>query len=314
LGGYAAGLGGGYGGYGYVRSDWVGLAILTEANSNYHINIQKARVEQQLAERERYKSRLVWEETKLAEIELKSKQATAAREYRENVRKQQRLETLNWSRESPPPHYIMSGLALNAIFEEIMLNKLDSSSVGPKIDVDPEILLHLNVNDGTGYNGAGLGIVKANGGLVWPILMRGPEMAPARREMDGLVSKAVQMAKSDELDPSTYRELKKGVDNLQKFVDGQISTFTPEEYLITNRFVAGLEKEVKVFLRAADAKKIFNGAFQVKGDNMNDILEYMYRFGLKFGPAGEGDRQFYFQFYNRLLDYDKAIRVSNGRN
>lgn len=314
FGNYSAGLGAGYGGYGGARSEWFGLAALTEANSKYHLTIQEARIKQQEAERERAKTSIVWEETKLQLIDLKSKQITAAREYRENVRKQQRLETLNWSRDNPPPHYIMSGLALNVIFEEIMNNKLDSGSVGPKIEVDPELLLHLNLNSGTGYNGAGLGILKANGMLIWPVLMRTPDMDSARRDMDRLVSQGVRMAQSDMLDLSTYLAIKKGVENLQKFVDGQISTLTPDEYLVANRFVSGLEKEVKIFNRTADAKKLFNGGFEAKGDNVGDVLEHMYRQGLKFAPAGEGDREYYQQFYNRLMQYDQAIRKDGVRN
>jgi hypothetical protein len=314
LAGYGGGFGGGFGGYypgaygGYMQ----GLASVTNANGQYQMQIQQARVEQQQAEQARNKTRLDWDKTRIEETNLRSQEATANREYRENVREQARQETLNWSRKDPPAHYIYEGVALNAIADEIKQLQLDSSLRGPQVLVDQEILNRINVNDGTSNSAAaGLGVIKPNGSLNWPVIMRSRDFEPIRKVLDQQVAGAIRMVRSDSLDAETYTALQKEADKLQKYIDSLVGDMRPDDYIRANRFSTSLEKDV-VLLGGDNAKKYFSGDFKLSGSSVAEVLDNMFKSGLKFAAAGDADRQAYNAFYNSLLQYDAGLQQLAG--
>lgn len=311
--GYGYGRGGyggygGWGGYGYGGTGgyMMGLASLTNANGQYQMQIQQARIEQQQAERERYKSRLEWDKTRIEELKLRGDEATASRQYRETVRTQQQQETLNWSKDNPPTHYIMSGLALNSIMDEIRKIQLQTNLRGPQVSIDPDVLDHINVNDGGTSGRGGFNLIKNDGKLSWPISLRTGEFNPIRQEVDQIVSQSVRMVKSDNLDGDTYTKLLAELEKLQKALDGMVSDLRPGDYILANRFVTSLNKEARV-LSDPDAKKYFTGEFRAQGGTVGEVLDNMVKGGLKFAAANDGDRAAYNTFYNAMLQYDAGL-------
>lgn len=304
-GGYGNGWGG-FGAYGASGGYMMGLASLTNANGQYQMQIQQARIEQQQAERERYKSRLEWDKTRIEELKLRGDEATASRQYRETVRTQQQQETLNWSKDNPPTHYIMSGLAMNSIMDEIRKIQLQTNLRGPQIAVDQDVLEHINVNDGGSSGRGGLNLIKTDGKLNWPISLRTSEFNPMRQEVDQIVGQAVRMVKSDNLDGDTYNKLLAELEKLQKALDGMVGDLRPGDYILANRFVTSLNKEARV-LSDPDAKKYFTGDFRLQGGTVGEVLDYMVKGGLKFVEANDGDRSAYNSFYNALLQYDAGL-------
>lgn len=303
---------GGYGGYGYgspfgaTGGYMMGLASLTNANGEYQIQIQQARTAQQQAERERYKSRLDWDNTRIEELKLRGEEATASRQYRETVRTQQQQETLNWSKDNPPTHYIMSGLALNSIMDEIRKVQLQTNIRGPQISVDPDVLDHINVNDGGSSGRGGFNLIKNDGKLNWPVSLRTADFNPMRQEVDQVVGQAVRMVKSDNLDGDTYNKLLAELDKLHKALDGMISDLRPGDYILASRFVTSLDKEARV-LSDPDAKKYFAGDFRAQGGTIGEVIDNMIKGGLKFSAANDGDRSAYNAFYNAMLQYDAGL-------
>ena len=316
--GFGAGMGGGGmgGGYGYnpgpVGGYMQGLASVTNANGEYQMQIQQARVEQQQAEKARNSTRIDWDKTRLEETSLRSQQMTANKDFRENVRTQARLETLNWSRDNPPPHYIMEAVALNAIANEVKRIQLDSNLRGPQILVDPEVLSHINTTDGgRASGGASLKAINSNGSLKWPIIMRSRDFEPIRKSLDQQMAGAIRMVKSDSMDAETYNKMTVEVENLQKYLDGQVSDLRPDDFIRANRFVTDLQQDVSLFGRD-DAKKYFTGDFKAQGSTVGEVLENMFKSGMTFAAGAESDRQYYFSFYNSLQQYDAALQQLSG--
>ncbi len=309
------GMGGmGYGGYfpGAYGGFMQGMASVTNANGQYQMQIQQARVEQQQAEQARYKSRLDWDKTRIEELNLRSQEATANREYRENIRDQSRQETLNWSRDNPPAHYIYEGVALNAIADQIKKTQLDSSMRGPQILIDQDILNRINVSDGTSTSAsASLGVIKANGSLNWPVIMRSRDFEPIRKELDQQVAAAIRMVRSDSLEAEPYTKLQAETDKLQKYIDSMVGDLRPDDYIRANRFATSLQKDV-VLLGGDNAKKYFSGDYKLSGSSVGEVLENVFRSGLKFSAAGDADRQAYNAFYNALLQYDAGLQQLAG--
>ena len=315
------GMGGGYGMGGYGMGGFMpgmgpggymmGLASVTNANGQYQMQIQQARIEQQQAERERYKSRLAWDQTRIDELKLRGEEATASRQYRETVRDQQRQETLNWSRDNPPTHYIMSGLALNTIMDEIRKIQLATNMRGPQVTVDQDVLDHLNVNNGGTSGGGGFSLIKNDGKLNWPISLRTSEFNPIRQEVDQIMGQAVRMVKSDNLDGDTYNKLLAELEKLHKAIDAVVGDLRPGDYILANRFINSLDKEARV-LSDPDAKKYFSGEFRAQGGTVGEVLENMFKGGLKFSEANDNDRTAYNSFYNSLMQYDTALLQAVG--
>jgi len=311
---YGGGLGAGYGGYlGSVGGYMYGLGALTEANAGYQIKIQEARVQQQVAERERIKSRLTWEESRSQELELRMKQVATRKDFRETVKKLYHDEQLNLSRSNPEPHYIQNGFALNMLLAEISRNQLDSSVRGAQIPIDMEMKGHLHINDSGSASGASLTYILPNGKLDWPAMMETDDFEPIRIELDKLAAGLVtEIKEKGKPAPTSYKKFEGTVEKLQKYLDGQVSNMSPHEFIYSNRFVSGLEKIMPLLLQR-DAKKYFDGTFSPKAESVGELVEYMLQKGLKFGPASDIDRAAYEAFYRKLLEYDTSIRANGGR-
>jgi hypothetical protein len=301
-------------GYGYVYDlgpvgGWMyGLAKLTEANGEYQKQIQDARIKQQEAERVRMANYVQWQETKNQLLALRSQNEKAyldsMREHRENYHNYQ----LNWLFNNPPDHYIQSGYGMNLLLEEIA--KLGSSPQGSQIPIDPEILKHIRIGNGTSNSGESMSYLNKDGTFQWPApLMLVDDIEPFLNKMDengkklrkNLVEKG-QLGKE-------YSDFKMDLATLQKVWDGHAKTpgLRPVEWIVGNRFLNAMEGSIDTILTKRDAKKYFDGSYELKGGTIGEVTQFMVQKGLQFGRASDIDRAEYRAFFNQLVEYYKSL-------
>ena len=158
---------------------------------------------------------------------------------------------------------------------------------------------------------AGRSVIKANGSLNWPVIMRSRDFEPIRKVLDQQVATAIRMVRSDSLDAETYTNLQKEAEKLQKYIDSLVGDMRPDDYIRANRFSTSLDKDV-VLLGGDNAKKYFSGDFKLSGSSVAEVLDNMFKSGLKFAAAGDSDRQAYNAFYNSLLQYDAGLQQLAG--
>jgi hypothetical protein len=90
-----------------------------------------------------------------------------------------------------------------------------------------------------------------------------------------------------------------------------VGDLRPDDYIRANRFATSLEKDV-VLLGGDNAKKYFSGDYKLSGSSIGEVLENVFRSGLRFSAAGDSDRQAYNAFYNALLQYDAGLQQLAG--
>lgn len=301
-------------GYGYVYDlgpvgGWMyGLAKVTEANGEYQKQIQEARIKQQEAERVRMANYVQWQETKNQLLALRSQNEKAflqsMQEHRENYHNYQ----LNWLFNNPPDHYIQSGVGMNLILDEIA--KLGSSPQGSQIPVDPAILKHIRIGNGTSNSGESLSYINKDGTFQWPApLMLVDDIEPFLNKMDENGKKMRQNLVEKGQLGKDYENFKTDLSTLRKVWDGYAKSpeLRPVEWIVGDRFLKAMEGSIDTILTKRDAKKYFDGSYELKGGTIGEVTQFMVQKGLQFGRASDIDRAEYRAFFNQLVEYYKSL-------
>ncbi len=298
--GFGAGLG--YGGYG---TQWMqnpyqgylqGAADVTTANAQYQQTIQQARITREEARRSSLKTRhdaileRQWELSQLPDPE---------------VERQKRLtRSLDRARHNPPITEIWSGDALNDLLRGIQTVQ-GTSSTGPDISLSPEVVKHINVT--TGKTRGGVGLLRDDGKLTWPFVLRQSMFQDPRKQLNQLVPQAVKQARSGEVDVDTLNQINAAIKELEQSVDaGASGELSSSQFIEASRYVRELKDSAKV-LQQSDVAKYFRSEWTPKGSSVGDLIKQMTSQGLKFGPAVSGDESYYTVLHRAMVDYDKGL-------
>src|SRR5207248_528136 len=142
--------------------------------------------------------------------------------------------------------------------------------------VSPAILAQINVT--TGKYDANIGILKQK--PHWPLLLHREMFAADRAKLEGLLDRAVNKARAEEMDAPALEGLNTGLRDLDQKLAGMLrrqgneATFTPTMYIDAKTFLAQL-KGALLLLQQADAGKYLAGAYAVKGRTVGDVVRHM---------------------------------------
>ncbi len=294
----------GFPGYGYPYVNYgrtggalMGVAANTTANAQAVNTLQQSRVITQQAEQARIDTR-----RKLFD-ELRYEQANTP--TYEDRRETDRLLALQRTRNNPPNTEIWSGLSLNLLVANDARIQRETGLRGPYVPLDPGMLKHINVTDGTVRTGAGL--FRSGPNLTWPLELTDARFNQDRADIDRLTNAALtQLQRNGGIEPGTIKDLLAAVKTLQAHIDGAIADITPSEYTRSARFANELLESSRT-LAQPDALKFFNGKFQAKGNNVAEFINNLSQAGLTIGPATNGDEAAYIALHNMLLNYDAGL-------
>jgi hypothetical protein len=307
--GFASGLGSGAGlgyglGYSGYGTQWMqnpyagylnGAANLTTANANYQSTIQQAR----LAREEARRSALQTHHQAILERQWERSLIPDP----EQVRQKQMQRSLERSRNNPPPTDIWSGTALNDLLRAIQTSQTDGTN-GPEVPLAPEVLKHINLT--TGKTTGGIGLLRGDGKLSWPFVLRQGMFQEPRKQLDQLLPQAVKQARSGQVDADLVNQINASVKELEQAVDaGASSDLTPDQYIAASRYLRELKASTRI-LQQDDVAKYFRSEWTPQGATVADLVKQMTKQGLKFAPAVSGDESYYTALHRALVDYDKG--------
>jgi hypothetical protein len=305
-GGLGAGIGFGAGmGYGGYGTQWMqnpyqgylqGAADVTMANAQYQLTIQQAKSAREEARRSSLKTRhdaileRQWELSLLPDPEVE--------------RQKQMARNAERARRNPPATEIWSGDALNDLLRVIQTAQGTSSS-GPDIPLSPEVVKHINIS--TGKTRGGVGLLREDGKLTWPFVLRQSTFQEPRKELNQLLPQAVKQARTGEVDVDTLNQINAAIKDLERAVDaGASNDLSSSQFIEASRYLRELKESAKV-LQQSDVAKYFRSEWTPQGSSVGDLIKQMTSQGLKFGPAVSGDETYYTVLHRAMVDYDRGL-------
>jgi hypothetical protein len=227
----------------------------------------------------------------------KNDQPTLAQIRREAIEQAYKMDVFQ-----ADPVAIWSGSALNRIFEHAA--RIQGQNVaGPTININEDTLKKINFSTGVAGNVAA---VKNKGKLDWPSLfLTRPEFAKERDELNALAADAYRMAvQNNKVDPGVLNDMDRDLSLLEEKVRARVQDEDPNDYSTAMRYLDSLKKAMRILKGPEPAKHFELG---VGGKTIGELVQNMASSGVKFGPARDGDEQFYNALYKALVSYDLGI-------
>jgi len=274
----------------------MGVADVTNANAQYQVTIQRAR----MLNEEALRSQLA---TRRAAIE-EARWERATTPGAEDIRLREMAMSLARSRRNPPVGEIWSGKALNDILA-YLIDQQGKGAKGPDVSLTEDMLAKINVTDGTGGN---VGLLKDGGKVLWPAVLQGPDFTPMREMLDKKLPDAVETLRFNRpVEKGTLDAIKSALKSAQQKLDDSVGKLTPTESLQGNRFLGQLDDAFKV-LQSPMATNYFTGKWAAKAGNVRELVDQMTKTGLRFAAATPGDEAAYRALYNAVASYDAGIQ------
>ena len=227
----------------------MGLAALTTANAQFYVTIQQGRIVNQQANQAMIDTRRkIFDQIRYERMSIPSA---------EEIRVRDLEVALNRSRRDPPLGEILSGASLNSLLN-YLIKQQGAGMKGPRVDLDEDILKHINVNT-TGGNG-NVGLLKdlnEGGTLNWPLTLQRHEFEESRKMLTKLFPAAVQEVINDRKNRSTFEEIKDNLQKLDDTLNKNINDFTISEYQEARRYINQLKEGFKA-LQQEHAVNYFN--------------------------------------------------------
>ena len=146
----------------------------------------------------------------------------------EDDREHFRMEDWRRSRNDPPLSEIWSGESLNFLLDQAQHMQAQQGP-GPTVELDPEVLSHINVNSGP--TAGNVGLLKDGGKLRWPLTLRASPYQEDRQQLDTLLPKAIKQAASgNQVDADALNDMLAGVSDLNAKIKQNIDSLTPNDY------------------------------------------------------------------------------------
>jgi hypothetical protein len=268
--------------------------VINAAAQSYVIRQQARVVQQQAIQAQLDTRRKIFDQIRYERMSIPSP---------EEVRVHDMEVALGRSRRNPPLTEIWSGEALNSLLN-YLIKQQGGGLRGPRVDLDEEILKHINVNPGTGGN---VGLLRDGGVLRLPPPLQRPEYADDVKVLRKLLPAAVEQSQAGRgLEGAIQNDILTALQNmsttLNKSINLASSDLTSSQYIESRRYLNYLSDALRA-LQTPDALK----KWTARGRTVAELIKHMDENGLRFAPATPGDEGPYRALHNALNSYDTGI-------
>jgi hypothetical protein len=275
-----------------------GSAAVINAQGQFNIQNQQAKLVQQQVEMAKIETR-----RRMFDEWLYERANTSTIQDRREA--MQRLE-LRKAMNDPPLGDILSGASLDVIYQDL-LSKQMIWDRGPIINIDDDVLKRINLRTANGGNAGLLKQVNDDQGLPWPVVFNQPTFAKKVEAIDNRMKNAVKQATAnDSVDAGTVTNLSDDVEALRKTITANVGDLTPSESVVAHRFLKQLDDAITA-LRSKDVGAQLKGKLALKGKTVADLLRHMSAQGLTFGAATTGDERAYVAVRNYLMGFNLGL-------
>lgn len=280
--------------YGRAGGFLLGASSVIDASGQLQVTTQQAKLMQQQVKQEKIRTqRQAFDEHRYEQM------LTPTLEENRRYSQQQELAR---SRNDPPLTEIWSAKALNDLLLD--LQKLQNhSAYATSQAIDPSILKHINVTNGTTEGGNSR--ILREGKVKWPLTLKDSAYEKQRKQIDKLLPEAVQQAKMGEVDDDTLSGLIAAVKGLEKNLRSHVADIPSNDYVRAKRYVSELQDAMKVLQDPNVAN--YYGKWTARGNDVGELVRHMTDNGLKFAPATQGDQAAYTTLHRAMANYDVAL-------
>jgi len=287
-----------YFGPGGVMRGW---ADVLSANGELVVQQERARLERELAEQARLETR-----RQLFDLQRYERENTPSFTERQ---RETRGRIVDRMLHDPTIFEVTNGRALNVILP--YLHGLTIQGLqGSDVPLSPSVLDRINVSVPGRNDSAGL--LMDGGNMRWPFALRGE----VQQNIDKMLPEAVRQARSDNLDPALFRQIRAEARRLDDVIRNGLrnNELDGASTLEAQRFVRSFNSALNV-LQSAEASKILGGFYAARGRNVYELVVNMTRDGLQFAPASPGGESAYVSLHLSMrafaagADYQPGFRV-----
>ena len=216
---------------------------------------------------------------------------------------------LSRAQNNPPPTEIWSGGALNTLLQNLSRNPNRASLNAP---LNEDVLKNINVTGGRGE--ANVGLLK--GGtkdMIWPDALSGPEFKEDRDRVTTLLNDAVKEAQfNGRPGQGTVRQIQKDADTIARNLKKNIDSIDMGSYIDAKTFLSNLDSAIAA-LKSQNAADYFNGKYELKAKNVDELVTYMSQNGLTFASAVPGQEGAYNALYTAMANYDVRLTADSPK-
>jgi hypothetical protein len=271
-----------------------GASSVINASGNLQIQTQEAKAMQEQLKQEKLKTRRqTFDQYRYEQMHTPTP---------EELKRAQQEEQLRRSRNDPPLTEIWSGKALNDLLKDLQQLPTTDSAYATSMLLDPAILQHINVTNGTTASGSTKLLRDAK--IVWPLPLKAKRFDAERKQIDELLPMAVKQARGGSADGDTLENLIGAVKSLKNSLRQQVADIPSTDYIRAKRCVTELEDATRV-LQDPNVANYFN-KWTARGKDMTELVKNMTQQGLQFAPANNGDQAAYTALHRLMVNYDVA--------
>jgi hypothetical protein len=217
----------------------------------------------------------------------------------EDDRERARIENLRRSRNNPPVTEIWSGKALNDLLLAIQ-QQFDRKIEGPRVPLEESVVKHINVSGSRA--GGSLGLLREDGRMEWPFVLRTSQFKSYRDKLDQLAYTAYKQAGSNSVSADTIQEMTKTADALTDELRRNVDKIAAGDYIAAKRFLRELNDTITT-LQDPNVAKYVNQTWSARGSTVGELTKEMTRQGLKFARATAADQAAYVALHSGMVAY-----------
>jgi hypothetical protein len=219
-------------------------------------------------------------------------------------------ETLKRIQNYSLPGEVTNGTALNYLLKDLAKYPGKKIAIQP-LDLPDSAWSHINVTQGT----KGVGIFRDGGRLTWPTALKNlmdVNNVNKRQELDKQIKTLVEDANRGRLDANALKDVSNEIEKLTKELVSKYNDIPSAQYADAKRFIADFEASV-IGLQKGEAKVQADfQRFTDGGKSVQEVVEYMDKNGLRFGPAMAADEGAYRAVHSRLSRYSIEMNTAMG--
>jgi hypothetical protein len=276
---------------GYLR----GVSSVIDAQGQYAINYQQARLLNQQAEQAKIDTkRKIFDEWRYERMHTPT--------YEQ--RRQKKLEKqVVRARNNPPLTEILSADALNALLRHIQKRAADGVK-GPTVAVDADLLKKINVTTARGGN---IGLFRDAGKLNWPLGLKKDVFNEARESLSQSAPESVRQAElTGRVDTSLMMDMLTDAKALRTTLEKNVGDMSPSMYIEALRYLNFVDDALKA-LQDPEVSNYFTKKYAATGRDVAEVVDNMTKSGLTFTAAVPGDGPSYTALHGLLVAFADAL-------
>jgi len=208
------------------------------------------------------------------------------------------------------PGEVSNGSALNLLLKDLAKFPEKKLRDLRPLDLPDSVWSHINVTQSNN----GVGLFRDGGRITWPAGLRGLEyMTVAKRqELDKQIKVMVEEANKGRLDVNTLKDVNNEIEKLTKELVSKYNDIPSAQYADAKRFLEDFDYSVRGLQKGEAKVQSDFQRFTEGGKSVQEVVDYMDKNGLRFGPAMAMDEGAYRAVHSRLSQYDVAMNTAMG--